>query len=182
MQVYSTDGSGAPVQVTGPALPTSFASPDDLIAVGDEFFFRAKSSVTGFDRVFQLDDGGTTATQLALPGIGGVVIEVADLDDQVGVIAFVNGVEQIFVFTPGSQPGQETGLAQLTSFDQSGFISDLTRGGDDEFYFVRTTVAEGRELWMIDGTAEGGARLLQDINLTPIPASYDPQQLENDWA
>jgi ELWxxDGT repeat protein len=177
-QLYATDGSAPPVAVTGPDLATAFAFPFNLTAVGDEFFFTATDAATGRQRIFQLEDGGTTATRLALPDITGVVIELADLGDQLGVIAFEAGIDQVFVFTPGAQPGDESSASQLTSFSQSGGISSLTLGGDDEFYFTRSTASEGRELWVIDSTAAEGARLLADVNLTPVPVGYQPEQVE----
>jgi ELWxxDGT repeat protein len=180
IQLYSADSSGLPVPVTGPDLDSSFSFPGDLIESGDEIFFIASDN--GLQRVYQIDDSGTTATQLTLPGIVGNVFDIADLGNDVGVIAHDgSGVDQIFIFASGGQPGEEGEATPLTSFTTVGFMSDLIRGGDDEFYFMRNTEAAGRELWMVDDTAPGGARLLADINLDLTTGGYDPQHAESQW-
>ncbi|WP_240791021.1 Calx-beta domain-containing protein [Roseomonas sp. AR75] len=176
-RVQVTDGTNLLTPVTGPDLRAPFGFPSNLLELDGEMFFTALDDSTGVQRIFQLDDNGATATRLALPGIPGVPIELAALGGDVGVIAFSGGLPQIFRFTPGAQPGGETEATQLTSFTGFGNVFNLTLGGDGEVYFTRTEAATGRELWVLDDTLTEGARLVQDINLTPAPAGYFPEQV-----
>jgi ELWxxDGT repeat protein len=177
VRVQVTDGANLLLPVSGPDLRAPFGSPGNLLELDGEVFFTAIDDSTGFQRVFQLEDDGSTATRLALPGIPGVPIELAALGGDVGVVAFDGGVPQIFRFTPGAQPGGEGPATRLTSFTGFGDVFNLTLGGDGEVYFTRRDAATGRELWVLDASPATGARLVQDINLTPAPAGYFPEQV-----
>ncbi len=87
-------------------------------------------------------------------------------------------MRQLFRFTPGSQPGLEGPVEQLTSFTTpSDSLGDVTLGGDGLIYFTRGVPEFGRELWVVDGAAPEDSRLLADLNLDPVPVGYLPEQV-----
>jgi hypothetical protein len=61
-------------------------------------------------------------------------------------------------------------------------MTDPEPGGDDKVFLTRTTQAEGQKPWITGTTAPGGARLLQDLTLDPVPDSDDPQSVESAWS
>jgi hypothetical protein len=61
-------------------------------------------------------------------------------------------------------------------------MTDPEPGGDDKVFLTRTTQAEGQKPWITGTTDQGGARLLQDLTLDPVPDSDDPQSVESAWS
>jgi len=175
-----TIGAGlTPTPVTGTFLRDPFGYPNSLLALNGEVFFLAREDSTGFQRLFQVNDDGVTAEALALPGADATIFGLAALGSDLGFLGTdANGREQAFRVTPGSQPGQEGAVTQLTNLTgPRDFLWDLTLGGDGDIYFARDLPATGHELWVVDPAAPEGARLLADINLDPVPVGYEPQQV-----
>jgi ELWxxDGT repeat protein len=171
-------------KVTGPELRDPFGLVERPIVVNGEVFFTAREDAGGFERLFQVNDDGVTATELALPGAPNFIATAHDIGNDIALVAvdasgpFTLGPVQVFRFTPGSQPGLEGAVTQLTNFaEDSDAITDVTLGGDGEIYFVRSIPATGTELWVVDGTVPEGARLLADINADPVPVGYAPEQV-----
>jgi hypothetical protein len=166
-------------KVAGPNLPATFSLPGELTEVNGEVFFAAQDQTTGFRRLFQMNDDGVTAELLALPGANPNLFFLEALGPELGFVGSdASGLRQLFRFTPGSQPGLEGPVEQLTSFaGPSDFLGDPTLGGDGRIYFVRSVQAFGCELWVVDAAEAEGARLLDDVNLDPVPVGYEPGQV-----
>jgi PKD repeat protein len=175
-RVWTTADLFDATPVTGPALRHPFGFPGELVTVGGEVFFTALEDSLGFQTLFQVNDDLLTAAPV-LPAGWGTVQGLAAGGGDLYFVGIRGGDAQIWRLSPGATPGAAGLPERLTDLATPPFMGGIVLGGDANLYFARTEAATGTERWLVDVTAPGGARLLADLNMQPVPGSYFPEQV-----
>ena len=175
--LYRTDGTDAGTVrfATTPTTPSFF------VPNGAEAFFAAGGQVWKTDGTeagtVQVSSLGTTAAAKPLAALGDRVLFQAAGPGGEGIELWATdgtavGTVLLKDINPGAA-GSEPGFSPNDGILEDGFERFLV--ADGRMYFSATTAANGRELWVTDGTPEG-THIVADI--VPGPASSSPWEMD----